>query len=367
MKYLSLSFLKKLALSGLVLVILIVFAEIILSALKIFPDDYFTMTPNSGFTWIINPDEIEGIQGDSEIAFDALGARSISNIENKEHKIAVFGGSTTACFALSQERTWTALLEKKLGDKYWVGNFGRPGNSSNHHILQIDRILDKPELNNVETVLVMLGVNDFVGYLVSSEQYLHSSDTELQKFAFQHTPPSKESSFRQKSTVYRLMAKAKKKIKFYFSHQEYLTKTSDDIKAIKRKSETVDSLPSLTLGLEHYQKNIERIIQLAKEKNIDLVFTTQATMWKPNLEEKYEKLLLTSGFKDNKKFYSTEAFYNGMRAFNERLIATCKENNISYIDIEDLPKTTVSFYDDFHFNESGAKLVSEKIYKGLKK
>lgn len=365
MKYFSLPFLKKLAFSGLVVVILLVLAEIILSALKIFPDDYFTMTPNSGFTWIINPDEIEGIQGDSEIAFDALGARSTSDIEDKAKKIAVFGGSTTACFALTQEKTWTALLEKKLGNDYWIGNFGRPGNSSNHHVLQFQHILDKPELAEVKTVLIMQGINDFVGYLVSSEEYLHSSEKELAKFAFQHTPPNENASWRLRSTLYRLLHSAKKKIQFYFSHQEYLTKTADDIRALRTPDVMVDSLPSITPGLERYQKNTEDIIAQAKAKNIQLIFITQATMWKPNLEPQYEKLMLTSGFKDNEKFYTTEAFYHGMEAFNAKTIAICKENNIPCIAL-DLPKTTASFYDDFHFNESGAELLSEQLSTALK-
>lgn len=365
MKYISLAFLKKLALSGLIFVILVVLTEIILSWFKIFPDDYYTMTPNSGFTWTINPDEITGIAGDSEVEFDALGARSISNIEDKSNKIAVFGGSTTACFALTQEKTWTALLERKLGDDFWVGNFGRPGNSSNHHVLQFKHMLEKSELKEVKTVLVMQGINDFVGYLVSSEKYLDYPENKIEKIAFQHTPPSKEASFRQKSTLYRLLHKAKTKIKFYFSHKEYLTKTADDIKTLRTKDIMVDSLPSLDAGLNHYQKNTQKMIALAKGKNKKLIFITQATMWKPNLEEKYEKLMLTSGFENNEKFYTTEALYRGMEEFNKRTIDICKQNNIPFIELN-LPKTTESFYDDFHFNESGAELTASQISKVLK-
>tara|TARA_R110002049_G_scaffold290785_2_gene474401 strand:+ start:3066 stop:4172 length:1107 start_codon:yes stop_codon:yes gene_type:complete len=362
-KYLTLPFQKKIAILGLVFIILLVIAEVVLSWLKIFPDDYYTMTPNSGFTWIINSKEIEGIQGDSEVLFDKHGARSISDIENKENKIAVFGGSTTACLALTQSLTWSALLEKKLGDTYWVGNFGRPGNSSNHHVLQFKHILEKPELSGVKTVLVMQGVNDFIGYLVSSKRYINSSDEELEKIAFQHTP-NKWFSIRQ-TNLFRLMAKAKKKIMFYFVHKEYLTKVAKDIRGLRKESELIDSLPPLAEGLNHYQKNTEKIIRLANEKNIKVIFITQATMWKPNLEEKYEKLLLTSGFENNEAFYSTLALYDGMNAFNDRLRSVCNQNNISYIDL-DIPKTTASFYDDFHFNESGAKLVADQLSQSLK-
>ena len=97
MKKRSYSRLKKLLFSGLVFIVLLVFAEIILSWFKIFPTDYYTMTPNSGFTWEIDSTKIIGIHQNAEVTFDDLGVRSTSNIDDKTHKIAAFGGSTTAC------------------------------------------------------------------------------------------------------------------------------------------------------------------------------------------------------------------------------------------------------------------------------
>lgn len=356
--------LKKLAFSGIFTLILLIVAEIILSFFNLFPADYFTMTPNSSFTWKINSDEITGIHQDSEISFDELGARSISNYKDASHKIAVFGGSTTACFALTQSKTWTALLEKKLGNTYWVGNFGRPGNSSNHHVLQFEHILAKPELNDVKTVIIMQGVNDLVGYLISSERYLHLPEQKLKNIAFQHVP-DENIPFYKKLTLYKLARRAKTNITFYFKHKDYLTQAVQDIKTLKSQAEIIQELPDLTTGLNHYEENTKQLIKLANEKNIRLVFVTQATMWKPNLEQKYEDLMVTSGFMNNEAFYSTEAFYYGMEAFNERLKTVCNEYNISYVDL-DLPKTTESFYDDFHYNESGAELASDQISQALK-
>ena len=364
MKLFSKPFLKKLTFSGIVTLVLLVIIEIILSFFEIFPSDYYTNTPNSGFTWEINSDEIIGIHQDSEVAFDALGARSISDHEDASHKIVVFGGSTTACFALTQQKTWPALLEEKLGDSYWVGNFGRPGNSSNHHVLQFKYMLDKPNMQDTKTVLIMQGVNDLVGYVISPERYVHMPEAKLKRFAFQHLPDDYKPWFK-KLTLYKLASRAKKNVLFYFKHKDHLTKTVLDIKSLRKEATLIDTLPDLNAGLEKYEENINTLIQLAKKKNINLVFVTQATMWKPNLEPQYEELLLTSGFENNENFYSTEAFYHGMEAFNERLKTVCAQQNIPCIDLQ-LPKTTESFYDDFHFNESGAKLTAAQISRELK-
>jgi len=357
-------FFRKLKYYSIFTIIILVIAEIILSLLEVVPANYYTMTPNSGFTWKINSNEITGIHQDSEISFDELGARSISNYKDATHKIAVFGGSTTACFALTQSKTWPALLEKKLGNSYWVGNFGRPGNSSNHHILQFEHILKKPELSDVKTVLIMQGVNDFVGYLISEEQYINLPEEKLKYIAFQHLP-DENIPFYKKLTLYKLARRAKTNITFYFKHKDYLTQAVQDIKTLKKQAKIINELPDLTAGLKHYEENTKQLIKLANEKNIKLIFVTQATMWKPDLEKKYEDLMVTSGFMNNEAFYSTEAFYYGMEAFNQRLIEVCKQNNVSYIDL-DLPKTTESFYDDFHYNESGAELASDQIAKVLK-
>jgi lysophospholipase L1-like esterase len=344
---------------SLITLLLLVIVEITLSFFKLFPSDYYTGTPNSDFVWKINSDEIIGINQDSKVIFDEFGARSISDFKASKYKIAVFGGSTTACFALTQSKTWTALLKNKLGNSYWVGNFGRPGNSTNHHVLQFQHILEKAELNEVKTVLIMQGVNDLVGYLISPERYINSTNQQLMPVAFQHVPDF-NIPFYKKLTLYKLARRAKKNISFYFNHKDYLTKTVNDVKRLRKDSKLINTLPELITGLAHYEKNTQQLIDLAKEKNIRLIFISQATMWKPNLQEKYERLMITSGFANNEAFYSTEAFYNGMEVFNQTLKTVCEKNNTDFINLQ-LPKTTASFYDDFHFNESGAQLASEQI------
>ncbi len=364
MKLLSKRFLKKLTYSGIVTLVLLIVAEIVLSLLEVVPNDYYVNTPNAGFTWEINNDEIIGIHQDSEVSFDAIGARSISNYEDASHKMIVLGGSTAACFALTQGKDWPTLIDKKLGDQFWVGNFGRPGNNSNHHVFQMQQLLENPALHDLNTVLIMQGVNDLVAFLISEDQYLNLPETKVKRFAFQHVPDDNVPWFKR-FTLYKLAARAKNNIVFYLNHKDHLTKTVLDIRALKKQSKIINELPELTTGLARYEANIKTMIQLAKQKNINLVFVTQATMWKPNLEPQYEELMITSGFQNNEAFYSTTALYGGMELFNQRLKTICKQNNIPCIDLQ-LPKTTESFYDDFHFNESGAELTSDQISEKLK-
>ena len=355
---------KKLSFTAIIIILLLIVVEIILSLVAFSPKGYYTNTPNSGFEWKLEHEKLIGINENAKISFDELGARTISNY-NKKEKIAVFGGSTTACFALSQNKTWTALLEKKLGSEYWVGNFARPGNNSNHHILQFKHILKKPELNDVKTVIIMQGVNDFLGFLGLKENYLNSKTEQLKPLAFQ-IYPKENIPFIKRLNIYKLAALAKNNVVNKFRRKNHLTKVAVDIKSKRQQATHIDSLPNLNEGLKKYTENTNTLIKLAKAKNIRLIFVEQATMWQPNLKPEYEKLLLSSGFLNNTQFYSTEAFNRGMKQFNTITEKLCNENNVDYIKLS-LPKSTESFYDDFHFNESGANLVASKIAEYLKK
>lgn len=360
MKYFKTTFLKKLAFSGLVFILLLVLAEIVLSAIGLFPNDYYTQTPNAKHTYDKNPSNVKGVSGFYEMTFDALGSRSASDYTKATHKIIALGGSTTICSVLTQEKTWTALLDKKLGDDYWVGNFGRPGNSSNHHILQFKHILDKPELKDTETVLILVGVNDCRGYLISQEKYMHMPEIHIKKSAFEHIPNT-ELSFLKSLTLYKLAKQARIRIGYYFLEERpvnYLETFESDAKPIT-------TLPDVTKGLQHYERNLIAIIEEAKKRDISLVFMTQPTIWQKNLPKNIKTLLAARSYYHKTPLYTGEALDEIMTMFNKRLLAVCNRYNVPVIDLQ-LPKNDTIFYDDMHFNETGAEVVAEKVYQFLK-
>jgi len=361
MKYLKITFLKKIAFSGLVFILLLVLAEVVLSWLKILPDAYYTNTPNTSQKYSENPSKIEGISGFYEIGFDALGSRSVSDYAKATHKIVAIGGSTTICSVLTQEKTWPALLDKKLGNAYWVGNFARSGNSSNHHIVQLQHILDKPELKDTKTVLMLVGVNDCRGYLISPEKYMHMPDLEVKKSAFMHIPNS-DLPFLRGLTLFKLLKQTKQKIQFYSQPRRPL----DYLKKFENQIEPIAKLPDLTDGLNHYEQNLKKIIKEAQKRNIEIIFITQPTLWKKNLSDKYKTLLAARAHYNKTPLYTGEALHEIMTIFNKRLITVCDTYNIPVLDLQ-LPKDQTIFYDDMHFNESGAEIVAEKVYQFLKK
>jgi hypothetical protein len=63
-----------------------------------------------------------------------------------------------------------------------------------------------------------------------------------------------------------------------------------------------------------------------------------------------------------KEYYSVEALSEGMRLYNERLLAVCKAEGAECVDLASmLPRDLTVFYDDTHFNEGGSRRVAELL------
>lgn len=76
-------------------------------------------------------------------------------------RVAILGGSTAFGTGVSDEESWAYLLQKKLGKKYAVINYGVPGYSTAEAIVQMAMIV--PE-KNPHIVLFYEGWNDIRNY-----------------------------------------------------------------------------------------------------------------------------------------------------------------------------------------------------------
>jgi len=102
----------------------------------------------------------------------------------------------------------------------------------------------------------------------------------------------------------------------------------------------------------------------AEARHARTIFMTQPAMWKPDLPKELSDLLLFGGVgpshrESGHEYYSVEALFEGMRMYNETLIAICRARNVECVDLASLlPQDTTVFYDDCHFNDSGSRRVA---------
>ena len=95
-------------------------------------------------------------------------------------------------------------------------------------------------------------------------------------------------------------------------------------------------------------------------------------MWRADLPPELRDLLWMGGighYQDSPglEYYSVEALAEGLAAYNDSLLGICERQGVQCIDLAArLPKDTTVFFDDVHFNESGARQVAAILARDLK-
>jgi lysophospholipase L1-like esterase len=126
-------------------------------------------------------------------------------------------------------------------------------------------------------------------------------------------------------------------------------------------------LPELSTAFDDFAYNLGAMVAIAREHGVRPIFLTQPTLWRADLEPELRQLTWMGGVGDymhgvKTEYYTIEALAEGMALYNEVLRRFCERNGVEYVDLAALlPKDLSVFYDDCHFNESGARRVAEAV------
>jgi lysophospholipase L1-like esterase len=347
------------------------------------PQDYFVWEPNLRVVFNPAPGIMPGVEGEKRFITNVDGIRGAELTRTDDYHILTVGGSTTECLFLDQTETWPHLLQENLNSrqtaqKVWVGNVGRSGHTTREHILQVKYLLQQhPEL---DAVLLLVGANDLALRLEQGQAYqpsyvdLPEAQDALMRRAFRIFPKtSPYLHFYQQTAVWRLVdqiraaqaqAGATKQIEVVDLTGEYLISAGLN----RRNSPVENTLPDLSLSLAEYRRNLNHLIDIVQAHQVRPILLTQPTMWRSDLSPAEQDLLCFGwgGIERQNYFYAVEALAEGMARYNQALLEICRQRQVECIDLANrLPKDTTVFYDDMHFNESGAVKVADVVADSL--
>ena len=337
------------------------------------PDSYYVWPPK--LSRIFQPAEglMPGIEGNARFIVNEAGLRGDPLPDDLRPQLLAIGGSTTESIYLDQTETWPQLLQQKLGTEdlpVWVGNAGKAGTSSRHHVLQIEKLLDQHP--TVSTVVMLVGVNDLNTRLTEDEAYQplpykeYSANPGIVQRAFSRYPAGRLHGIHLRDTV--IWHRLKQLGLILFPPNTMQDSKGEMVlnwRRFRREAETIIRvLPAMDSALAEYRANIGRIVEIAKAHKVRIILLTQPAVWRPDLPPALSQLLWF-GWKGNpfekpaSTYYSVGAMASGMRRFNDALMTVCGAYSVECIDLaRSLPKDTRTFYDDFHFNENGARQVA---------
>lgn len=345
------------------------------------------LLPNSYFIWppylqrIFKPrqDIMPGISGEARFVVNSLGLRGDDLTPSHAYRILAIGGSTTECLYLDQSETWTHLLQKTLNEnslnrRIWVGNAGMSGRTTRHHLLAM-QYLPLTEMK-IDAILLLIGGNDLTQRLARDEAYDQDflAKPESMDRIFGETFRGGEiyqlpnDRFLKKTVIWRMLRKM-------VLQNPVQHNVQDDggevyVKWRKHRQQAAgirNELPDLSSALDEYARNIHKMIDIGQNKSIRLIFMTQPTIWRSGLSQELDALLWFGGIGNFQTepghiYYSSEALEKGMQNYNNTLLRLCHERRVECMDLASmLKKDTTVFYDDVHFNESGAREVAHAV------
>ncbi|MEM3074856.1 MAG: SGNH/GDSL hydrolase family protein [Candidatus Pacearchaeota archaeon] len=331
---------------------------------------FYVWPPNYEYLFHPNSSIFRGISGESHFTINRFGYRGdeIKSHDN-EYRILIIGGSTSECLYLDNNETWAFLLMKKLNKtidnkKVVTMNIGKSGHGLRNNILALKYL---PDYYEPDLIILLTGANDVLFRLSMQEAWKPFNESEsnnTESYTFSVSP-----GYSWKST---LIYKIYKTIDLKFKKVKPQDSTGNTLveNRLKRQNAKIwiNETPDLNLALEDYKKNLERFIELSKEKNSALLFMTQPYLYKENMTpEEDASLWMTYDFGDT--YFPTKTMMHLMEEFNKVLLEVCEDNKDIYcIDLEQkVPKTLDYMYDDMHFNENGASFVSDEISFYIKK
>jgi len=362
-------------------------AEIALRVVAKFnPPGRFIYAPNH--TYYFHPDSsiLVGIHGEKKFKTNAQGFRGDEDFTDTTYNVLCVGGSTTECNYLDNNETWYSLLNQSpaiarlmgAGKKQVViASVGLSGQTSFENYFMLNELLLKHK--NIHQVVLMCGINDFVKVLAKPSlniSVVNQKDSLAQAHSisrYWYIPGRiNDTTWTGHSALLHTL-----RMKFFSqSAKNTVDRKGEIIKQWRAnyssRSKVLDTLPDLTQSLKIFHQNIEQIATLCAAHQVKLLCINQATLWQDSLSENLSALLWMGGIgkyqeQNGGVYYSPKALAAGMRMFNETLKSTTLTHNILYIDIAGkLPKDTSVFYDDCHFNESGARKVADEILSQLK-
>jgi lysophospholipase L1-like esterase len=289
------------------------------------------------------------------------------------YKIIAVGGSTTECLTLDDSQEWAHLLMQKLnreqkGRRVWVGNAGVSAKTSVDHLLFLRRI---PVLSQADMLVFLMGVNDLQAALDfggASTQKVLEERAEL--FAG-HAPAavSPTASLFRRSWFLMKVLEVWNNINVRDPNgMEKKTPLQEAVAT--RDMAPLVALPSLDVALSEYTSRVRALEKECFERKLRCVYLTQPSIWRSDLSPAQVKTIWLGrvGRKGHTiGFVSITDLANAMDAYNQTLLALCRNDHLECYDLASaIPKDTSAFYDDVHFNISGGRKVAEFVAEQLK-
>ena len=274
--------------------------------------------------------------------------------------IITVGGSTTECFYLSDNKTWTANLGNKIEKgfkKVWINNAGIDGCSTFGHIVLLEDYLVnlKPKM-----LIFLVGIND-----VGLEDSLHLDDRiTIDRHRGSFNIPYIKKLLTKSETCFFV-------INLWRNWQArklgVLHANLDLTKAINVEVADSEILKLIRLHKEKYLRGYRdrllKLIKICQDNSIISCFITQPALYGKGVDDITGKNLETVKYTGN---LNGKAAWELLELYNDTLRQVASSQGVLLIDLaREMPKSYTYYYDMHHYTNEGAQKAAQIIYQNL--
>jgi lysophospholipase L1-like esterase len=306
-----------------------------------------------------------GVSGESRFTVNTAGLRGPDDPSDEaDFVIIAIGGSTTENIVLDDSEAWPHLLGVGLEDAQdrlpvWVANAGQSGRNMAEHRELIEAL---PAAQNADLLVFMVGVNDMLATLAAdggaTTEMVEERAREFRRQIERRPAPT---SVARRMAWFRLLSGVRPIRGVEQNPREEFYR---DARARRVRGPTVP-LPDLSTGLEEYRARIHQVADRCVAYGRRCLFLTQPSIYRDRLTSRERSLLWYGSvgpYADPRGYLTVQDLGRAIRAFNGTLLDACREDRLECFDIADrVARDTTVFYDDVHFNESGARAVAQRL------
>jgi len=270
--------------------------------------------------------------------------------------VLTIGGSTTECLFLSDGKTWTDAMARRLQRSFpgvWVNNAGLDGQSTYGHLILLR---DFVEALHPRVAVFLIGVND-IG-LDASNPY----DTALTPSS---SPVRSAGIFlRDHSEIVALaqnlfrVARAKDG---GFGHRQI------DLRAVRHlehdDANTKATIAKWSAALPAFASRVAAIVDECRSHGIEPILVTQPALYGDGVDPATGidlSTLQSQGAANGRLWWRVQELYNDVTR------ATARAHGVVLVDAaRELPKDSRLFYDFMHFTNEGAAQLGDLVAAGV--
>jgi lysophospholipase L1-like esterase len=321
---------------------------------------------------------VKGAGDESTLTINAQGMRGDPLPQDDRPQLLAIGGSTTICTYLDDADAWPWLVQRRVESalgpgSLWVGNVGRPGHTTTHHLLQMQKLL--AQYPRIDGVLMLVGINDMVWRVQALRDPVKlpakGSDQSL-RLAFSVFPGwDADSPWYRRTGIARFLTSRSWRLPGQRAQGPLVDARGEFVvRAREHRSQVtsfLEDLPGLPDGLALYRKTLNEIVDAAQAAGARLIFLTQPTLWREGLTPAEEASLWMGGPRFDRlgpgaQFHSVRALADGMARYNQALLEVCRERGVECIDIAgQLPRDGIVFWDDAHLTAEGSRRQAQIV------